>query len=596
MMKKFLTVVLGSFVGAWLAMMFMTVVSVILSIALVAGFAKASSTISTMQDKSILMIDLSESLSEQVVEADMFTKTLNMGGEGNSLHALLAAIDAAKTNDKIKGIYLKCEGGSNGYATSYEFRKALVDFKTSGKPIYAYGYQAITQGDYYLASVADSIFLNPVGTVDLHGLSSTNMMYKNTLDKIGVEMQVVRVGTYKSAVEPYILTEISEANRQQQEHYMNSVWGTIVSGIAESRGISADTINALVDRICALRPAEFMLEQKLVDGICYKSELKAKLKKMAGLDKDDDLRLVSPSEIPVTPKKGDSSKAIAVLYAEGEIDPSTSMLGGDESGIFSDDVCEQIEELTENDDVKALVLRVNSPGGSAFGSEQIWKSLQEFKAAGKMLVVSMGDLAASGGYYISCGADHIFAEPVTITGSIGIFGLIPNFKGLAQDKVGLSFSPVMTNKNGNFGNLFEPFTEEQRAVMQEYVNSGYELFTKRCADGRKVSQDSIKQIAEGRVWEGKTAIQLGLVDEMGNLKDAIKYTADKLGCADDYVILEPAAPKSSMMKMIEKYMQVKYCNKMRGEMGFFYDAYEQVQRMLNRDKVLCIDESVDVKL
>lgn len=594
MMKKFLLVVCGSFVGVTLALMVFTLSAVVTSFAIIGAMGAGEAR--SIDDNSILHITLKGAIPERDGMADVSVTDLVRGVPSPpSLATLKAAIAAAASSDKVDGIYIDCQGASANPATLYELRKSLADFKKTGKNkfIYAYGGQAITQGDYYVASVADSIFLNPIGAVDVHGLAAVIPSYKGLLDKLGVEMQVVRVGTFKSAVEPYILDSISPANRLQQQHYMGSIWDCIASQMAESRKIKRDAFNRLADTLLLALPADSLVRLHVVDALCYKSEMESRLRRMSDINEGDDLRLVDPAEMAdADTDRGGKQGEIAVLYAVGEIDGARA--GGD--GIDSDDLIDQIKELRDDDDVKGLVLRVNSPGGSAYGSEQIWKALDDFKRSGKPLAVSMGDLAASGGYYISCGADRIFAEPVTITGSIGIFGMVPNLGGLFTDKLGVRFSVVKTNKNSDFGNFTKPLTPVQRAMMQTYVNRGYELFTKRCADGRDMRQDSIKAIAEGRVWDGRTALSIGLVDEFGGIDDAVCYVAAKASLkSGQYATRSYPADTDRIERLLKRYGAGAAESRLSEQMGIFYSCYASLKRIMARDQILCLMEPMEVK-
>lgn len=594
MMKKFLLVVCGSFVGVTLALIVFTLSAVVTSFAIIGAMGAGEAR--SIDDNSILHITLKGAIPERDGMADVSVTDLVRGVPSPpSLATLKAAIAAAASSDKVDGIYIDCQGASANPATLYELRKSLADFKKTGKNkfIYAYGGQAITQGDYYVASVADSIFLNPIGAVDVHGLAAVIPSYKGLLDKLGVEMQVVRVGTFKSAVEPYILDSISPANRLQQQHYMGSIWDCMASQMAESRKIKRDAFNRLADTLLLALPADSLVRLHVVDALCYKSEMESRLRRMSDINEGDDLRLVDPAEMADSDTgRGGKQGEIAVLYAVGEIDGARA--GGD--GIDSDDLIDQIKELRDDDDVKGLVLRVNSPGGSAYGSEQIWKALDDFKRSGKPLAVSMGDLAASGGYYISCGADRIFAEPVTITGSIGIFGMVPNLGGLFTDKLGVRFSVVKTNKNSDFGNFTKPLTPVQRAMMQTYVNRGYELFTKRCADGRDMRQDSIKAIAEGRVWDGRTALSIGLVDEFGGIDAAVCYVAAKASLkSGQYATRSYPADTDRIERLLKHYGAGAAESRLSEQMGIFYSCYASLKRIMARDQILCLMEPMEVK-
>lgn len=589
MMKRFWTTVLGSFVGVWLGLMLFSFLSVIMSFAFVAAMSKFGTESKSVGKNSILRINLSGEVTERDSgnDFDVYGIITDSQVEKAGLTTILKAIKLAKSDENIKGIYLDCGGISAGVSTTHEIRAALNDFKKSKKFIYAYG-DGYTQGDYYVASVADSIFLNPVGQVDIHGLSATIPFFKNLLDKVGVEMQVVRVGTFKSAVEPYILTGMSEANRLQQQHYLGNIWNDLTDSIANSRKLTSAKVNEMADSLMAYEEGVSYVKNHIVDGLCYEFEVKNKLRALTDVDDDDDLNFVSPSELVASASNSSSSDdQIAVFFAEGEID------GNGEGGIDSKSLSESILAAAKDDDVKGVVLRVNSPGGSAFGSEQIWKALQEVKKRNKPFAVSMGDYAASGGYYISCGADRIFAEPVTITGSIGIFGMIPCLENLATDKLGVNFSEVGTNANGNLS-MFKKLTPFQRSRLQKMVNEGYELFTSRCATGRKMPIDSLKKIAEGRVWDGVSAKSLGLVDEFGNLEKAVKWVAAKAKLKD-YVTVALPTPEDKLMKYLSKYMRAKMEETIKGETGEIYQYHDVIKRILGRDQLQCLMEPVEIR-
>ena len=599
MMKKFILIVCGSFVGAFLAFMFFMIAAMVMSFAIMGSMGRMGSSKSTVSvtKHSILKLDLGNTISERSGSdaIDMFSLLRGEGMPSSlGLNTLVSAIDNAATNDKVDGIYIECNGVDASPATLQTVRRALKEFKKSGKWIAAYGYEGINQADYYLASVADSIFINPIGAVDLHGMASVTPYMKKLFDKIGVEMQIVRVGTFKSAVEPYMLDDMSDANRLQQEHYMGSIWKEMIDSIAADRKLQPAALNSLCDSVVVTFDVPKLIKLKLVDKIAYKEEMDNILRARTEVDKDDDLNFVSPDDLASSLEDPALGDHIAVLYAVGEIDGSAS-LGAAEEGIDSERLCGIIYDLMKDDNVKGMVLRVNSPGGSAFGSEQIWKALQDFKAAGKPIAVSMGDLAASGGYYISCGADRIFAERTTITGSIGIFGMIPSFSNLIENKLGVHMASVKTNENADMAAAGKKLTPSQLAALQNMINQGYELFTKRCADGRHVTQDSIKSIAEGRVWDGITAKQIGLVDEFGGVREAVAWVAKKLNMGKDYSVQNYPALEDKFMELLDKYMVTRYESRLQGEMGMMYEWHKQLQRIMGRDQVLCLMPIEDIK-
>lgn len=597
MMKKFILIVCGSFVGAFLAFLFFMFAAMIMSIGIMGAMGSGGSKKAVSITKhSILNIDLGTSIIERG-GSDALDMMALLQGEGMpsslGLNTLVSAIENAAENDKIDGIYIECNGVVAAPATLEKVRKALKDFKKSGKWIAAYGHEGINQADYYLASVADSIYLNPVGSVDLHGMGSMIPYMKKLFDKVGVEMQIVRVGTFKSAVEPYMLDDMSEANRLQTEHYLGVIWNEMRDSIAADRKLQSAALNTLCDSVLVTFKADRLLKEKLVDKLVYRNQMEDILRARTKVDKKDDLNYVSPDDLADDLEAFASGDHIAVVYAVGEIDGSPSM-GSTEEGINSDKLCETILKLKDDDNVKGMVFRVNSPGGSAFGSEQIWKAVMDFKAAGKPVAVSMGDYAASGGYYISCCADRIFAERTTITGSIGIFGMIPCASELIENKLGVHMASVKTNENADLSAIFKKLTAPQKAALQNMVNDGYELFTKRCADGRHVTQDSIKQIAEGRVWDGVTAKQIGLVDEFGGISNAIAWVANKAKLGKDPKVQNYPALEDKFMSLLDQYMTARYESRLRGEMGIMYDWHKQLQRILGRDQVLCLMPETEI--
>lgn len=591
MMKKFLLIVCGSFVGTTLALFVFMLMSIVMSIAIMSVGSSMGKATTSVQKNSILHLKLTGEIAEREGGGEMSMIDMLQGGGTSSmgLNTLLAAIDKAKTDKKIEGIYIECDGSAAAPATRLTLRNALKDFKKSGKWIYAYGNEGIDQGDYYLASVADSIFINPVGAVDVHGMAAANPYFKKLLDKVGVEMQVIRVGTFKSAVEPYMLEDMSEANRLQTEHYMGSIWHNMRDSMAADRKIDIAKFDQLTDSMLVTMEPDSLVKNHVVDGTCYPNEMEARLKAVTKLKKDDDLRLVNPADYATNVEESTNGDHIAVLYAVGEIvQQGSNNPMSDLNTIVGEKLVKQIKELQDDEHVKGMVLRVNSPGGSAFASEQIWKALEDFKAAGKPLAVSMGDYAASGGYYISSGAQRIFAEPTTITGSIGIFGIIPCAEDLAENKLGVHMAVVKTNANSDFGIMTKRMTPSQRNAMQQMINRGYDLFTKRCAQGRHVTQDSIKQIAEGRVWDGMTALKIGLVDELGNLDAAVKWVAQKANMKKDYKTQNYPALEVDWRNMLNMMMASQYEMKMQGEMGMLYDWHKRLQQIGTRDHILCL--------
>lgn len=484
------------------------------------------------------------------------------------LDDVLANIQKAKNDSLVKGIYLKGGQLMGGMASIKEIRDALVDFKSTGKFIVAYA-DTYMQSNYYLASVADKILLNPQGMVDFRGIASEILFLKNTLDKLGVEMQVLKVGTYKSAVEPYIGTQMSDANREQVTAYTRSIWNTMLTELSTSRAISVEQLNAYADEMLTFQPADKLLAYRMVDSLVYANEADSVLNSYV----KDYEKLSHHSMTKVNDNTKYSKDKVAVIYAVGGIDDGT----GD--GIVSEKLVKTINEAAKDKQVKSVVLRVSSPGGSAYGSEQIWHALMELKK-NKPLIVSMGDYAASGGYYISAPADTIVAQPNTITGSIGIFGLIPNIDGLNK-KLGLSYDVVKTNAMSDVPSLNRAFRPEERALMQAYVDRGYQLFVKRCADGRSKTTDEIKAIAEGRVWTGEEALKIGLVDVLAGLDEAIEIAADKAGLTE-YNIKEFPAKEDFQTRLLKSLGEEVETRVLKIRLG---DQYQLIQYLRNIQKM-----------
>ncbi len=598
MMKKFILIVCGSFVGAFLAFLIFMFTAMAMSFAIFGSMGSSGAKKAIVTDHSILKIDLGTTIEERGSDAalDMLSMLSNGGMPSPSLglNTLVSSIENAAKNDKVEGIYIECNGVSAAPATLQTLYRALKDFKKSGKWIVAYGYEGINQADYYLASVADSIYLTPVGAVDLHGMASVTPYMKKLLDKVGVEMKIVRVGTFKSAVEPYMLDDMSEANRLQQEHYLGAIWNELRDSIAAGRKLQSAALNTLCDSVIVTFTPTQLMQAKLVDKLVYRNEMEDLLRARTKVDKGDDLNYIEPADLSDDLETAASGDHIAVVYAVGEIDGATSMYSSEE-GINSEKLSETIHDLMKDDNVKGMVLRVNSPGGSAFGSEQIWKAVMDFKAAGKPVAVSMGDYAASGGYYISCCADRIFAERTTITGSIGIFGMLPDASELIENKLGVHMASVKTNENADLGVMGKKFTPSQLAAFQNMVNQGYELFTQRCADGRHVTQDSIKQIAEGRVWDAITAKQIGLVDEFGGIAEAVNWVANKAKMGKDPKTQNYPALEDPFLTMLDKYMVTRFESRLQGEMGLMYEWHKQLQRILGRDRILCLMPNEEIQ-
>lgn len=531
MLKKFFLNLVSSFVGAWIAMVLFCVVAVIVVVGLIARFGADSEQVSTKVSKdSVLVLDLTGTIIEtpEPGSFDFMTLALNRELESSqALNVLVDGIREGKDSKDIKAMYIKCGHPSASPATLNALRLAIADFRESGKKVYAYA-DAMTMGDYFVASQADSLFLNPGGMLEIAGLGGTTIYYKDFLDKIGVKMNLVKVGTFKSAAEPYISNEMSVPARAQLDTLYSSMWNYIGKAVAKNRKTLNDqSMNKAANEFIVFQKSSDVLKQGYVDRLVYERQMDDIIGKLVGKD-GDDVRYYSPQTLAENSRWGSdyqSSNKIAVLYATGEIAEKTR------NGIDCYRLVPQITDLADDDNVKALVLRVNSPGGSVFGSEQIGEALDYFKSKGKPFIVSMGDYAASGGYWISCTADRIYADPLTITGSIGIFGLFPSVEGLLK-KLGLTPQTVSTNPGKDIPVLENP-TSEQLDVLQKYINDGYSRFVNRVAKGRNMKEERVRQIAEGRVYDAVQAKDLKLIDELGSLDDAVAYAAEMAGLKKD---------------------------------------------------------------
>ena len=587
-MKDFFKYVLATVVGlivAALVMMFLGVLTIF-------GFASSSDGDVSIESNSVLKLKLDGVLSERASTPsplDLLGDMNPMGGEGGSigLDDVLSAIKKAAENEDIKGIYLEA-ATLDAQPASYEaIRDALVDFKANtDKFIIAYG-DDYDQMMYYLASTADKILLNPKGSVDWHGLAGMNMFYKDLMDKLGIEMEIFKVGTFKSAVEPYMLTEMSDANREQIAAYIGSIWNKFTSEVAASRNLTPDALNKLADEGALFKTGEEMIAAGLVDSLIYKNDMRAYLNKYMGLDEDKEISSYGVSQMRGVKRntpKDKSGNIVAVYYAYGGIDDTGSILGGSSDGIESEKVIKDLRKLQDDEDVKAVVLRVNSPGGSAYGSEQIWYAVSQLKAK-KPVIVSMGDYAASGGYYISCNADTIVAEPTTLTGSIGIFGMMPNFEKVTK-KIGVNVDVEKTNALADMGNSYRAMTEREKALMQKTIERGYDLFTTRCAEGRGKTQAQIDEIGQGRVWTGEMALELGLVDVLGGLDDAIDIAVKKAG-VEAYTLKNYPEKESGMLSSILGMMneRISLNGVLKGDAAQIFNDVYTISQLEKMDRV-----------
>lgn len=536
-MKDFIKSVLATMVGIFgffIVMGVLTMMSII-------GMVASSSAAQNVEENSVFVLNLSGAISDQGTDNPL---SLFTGDDSQStgLNNILSAIKKAKANDDIKGIYIEAGALMTNYATLQEIRNALADFRKSGKWIVAYG-DYYTQGAYYVASVANKVYINPKGIVDWHGIGAQTMFYKDFMAKFGVKCEVVKVGTFKSATETFTEEKMSDANRLQTQTFINGTWQNICTAVSKSRGISIDSLNSYADSYLALQSTEMLMKAKMVDGMMYSDKVKDAVKKMMKLEKDDDIAQLTLSDmLNVKDEKVDGDK-IAIYYASGDIvqDPKAATMFGNNDYIASRKVCKDLEDLMNDDDVKAVVVRINSGGGDAYASEQMWHQMSELRKV-KPVVVSMGDYAASGAYYMSAPASWIVAQPNTLTGSIGIFAVIPDFSGLVTTKLGVRFDEVKTNRHSTFGNLMaRPFNAEETAMLQASVNRGYSLFRQRVADGRHLPIESVEKIAQGRVWLATDALNIKLVDQLGGIDDAVKKAAELAKLKEYYTSDYPAA-------------------------------------------------------
>lgn len=592
MMKRFFTAMLGSLAAIWISIILISLLGFIVMAGII-GAAIRDNVPNPVGEKSILYIDLDTYITEVAPNVTMEDFLYGNTDPVLKLQPAIDAIRAAETDRRIKGIFINASIVESGAASLKSLHDALLHFKeNSGKWIVAYGEQ-VSQGAYYVSALSDEFYINPEGMLDIHGLTASVWFYKGLFEKLGIEYEVVKVGTFKSAVEPFILDSISPASRMQMQQYMDAIWNNLSATMAQDRGLTQENINGMADSmLLSVAPAQ-LVKMGLADQTLYRHEVEENLRSKIGLDADAKLPFVSidnyydEMSVKLKPKAKDK---IAVLYAQGSISEDGK------EGIIANKMVPLILELSRKDEIKAMVLRVNSPGGSAYASEQIWEALEQFKATGKPLYVSMGDYAASGGYYISCGADKIYASPVTLTGSIGIYGLIPNFKGLLNDHLGIHVSHVATNKNSDFPAVTAPMTPFQHAAMQQYVNRGYETFVSRVAHGRDISVDSVKVIAEGRVWAGVTALSIGLVDELGSLNQAIEDIAVKADLTNYDLDIYPR-PKEGFWDMFNSLSSDLTSTVMRKAMGeHAYEIYRRAKRMEEVDRMQCVMEDCEVTL
>ena len=578
-MKDFFKNVFATFVGIFLFVL----VTLLLGFVCIFGMVLSSESTTEIENNSVLVINLSGPLSERS-DKNVMAEFIGNVASGVSLEDVLSGIEKAKTNKNIKGIYIEAGAfAPNSYASLQEIREALIDFKKSHKWIVAYG-DSYTQSSYYLASVANDVYLNPQGMLDWHGLSSQRIYLKDMLAKFGVKMQVSKVGTYKSATEMFTEEKMSDADRQQTSTYLNGIWKYLLKGVSESRNIPIAKLNEYADSVITFANPTSYLKMKLIDKLLYTDQVRNEVKKRLGINSDDEIHQISLTDLKaVEPAKGGSE--VAVYYAYGDIvDSPVSNTSFNQHSIVGKDVCNDLKELMDDDEVKAVVIRVNSGGGSAFASEQMWHQIMELKKV-KPVVVSMGGYAASGGYYMSVPANWIVAEPTTITGSIGIFGMFPDFSGLASEKLGIKFDEVKTNKNGTFGSTMRPLTSDEMRMLQVYIDRGYTTFKNRVAQGRNLTMAQVEAIAQGHVYTGEDALKIKLVDELGGLDKAVKKAA-QLAKIENYHTVSYPSPVNWFDQIFGENVQDNYLNEqLYTSLGIFYQPFS-ILRTINQQSAI----------
>lgn len=588
-MKQFLKFTLASIVGVMIAGLLL----LFITIGIISAMVSSSDQTVQIESNTVLMLKFDHQIVDRAKKNPLEGLDFGMfqGQKTVGLNDLLDCIRKAKTDPNIRGIYLNPSDIQAGMATVEEIRGALKDFKTSGKFIYAYGDQ-FSQKAYYLVTIADSVMLNPQGAVDFRGLGGERTFYKKGLEKLGVEMQIVRHGKFKSAVEPFLLDKMSPENRLQTETYLKSIWNDMLTDISASRKLSFDELNDIADMVATFRKADFAKKKNLVDRLKYKDQVIDDLKKLTSTSERDDVKAVDIFKYIKVPEKreqkGLARQKIAVIYASGDIDAGVS-----DDGINSEELSKTIREARRDSSIKAIVLRINSPGGSAFGSEVIWREVK-LAAATKPVIASMGDVAASGGYYIACAADTIMADPTTITGSIGIFGMIPNFQKLMTDKLGITSDVVMTNEHSDMISVTRPMSTFERELMQQTIEEGYDTFISRVGEGRKLSKAAVDSIGQGRVWAATSAKEIKLVDTFGGLTDAIAL-AKKMAKLDNYRIVNLPKLKDPFDEILKELSGSAKASIMKDELGENYKYYQQLHHLISERGILArMPDDIDI--
>lgn len=576
-MKQFFSNVLSTVVGIFIA----GAIFCFFFFAGITVIALSSASSSPIKENSVLAINLTGLMQERANEAGLPEQLLGVIGTEMGLDRFRKGVERAKNNPDIKGIYLEMGAfAADSYATLQEARQALLDFKKSGKWVIAYG-DSYTQGSYYLASAANKVYLNPQGMIDWHGLASQPYFVKDVLAKFGVKIQIAKVGKYKSATEMFTESRMSDANREQTQAYLNAIWSNVTKEVGASRGLSVAQLNEYADSAVTLSDPKEYRQKKLVDGLLYTDQVKGVIKKMLSIADEKEIPQATLADV-IDATDGDEQldgDEVAVYYAYGNIiDGAAGNPMTQDNVIDAQVVCKDLEALAKDDDVKAVVLRINSGGGSAYASEQIWHQVMELKKK-KPVVVSMGGLAASGAYYSSAPANWIVADPNTLTGSIGIFGMFPDASGLLTEKLGVKFDEVKTNKHSAFGTMARPFNADEMHLLEQYVNRGYALFCHRVAEGRRMTEEQVEKIAQGHVFAGQDAIKIGLIDQLGNLKDAIAKAA-QLAKIKDYYTQDYPSPTPWLERILgTDYVDNYLDQKAKNEMGALYEPYSLLRNI-----------------
>lgn len=576
------------FLASLLAVVAGSVVTVLFWIFLFSGISTIMAPeVKSVPDKAILHINLNESLVDAPSKNPMGTFDLMSMTQTSQLtiYDALRALESAAKDERIEGIYINMVGGGSADMTLLEeLRAAIIQFKQSGKWVVAYN-ETYSQGVYYISSVADKVYMQPEGTFDWSGLEMSTIFFKGLFDKLGIKVDILRPTAckYKSAVEPYFLTEMSDENREQMQELADHMWGVIVDGVAESRGVSAEELNRLADELAVVLPSQ-ALEHKLIDGVKYADQMEALFEEEYGIEEPEYISLGDYASSLITDPKRASAPKVAIVYANGDVIDGS----GSDDNIYGYTLSQTLREVAEDDDIKSVVLRVNSPGGSALASDLIWREMENLKAK-KPVIVSMGSYAASGGYYISAPADAIVADRSTLTGSIGVFGMMPSFGDALEDKLGITVDAVKTNANAGMGNGFEALSSTQYRAMMQGVDRVYERFTSLVAEGRNLTIERVLEIAEGRVWSGEQAQKIGLVDTCGGLTSALAIAIDKAELGDNYQVVEVMDEADGWMAMLNSLgVKARQAMTSRSELGELYNEYRRLEQMVGKEGIYTV--------